>query len=65
MSKRKQHALKFKTKVALEALKGKETATELASQFGVHPTMIHHWKRAHLECLNASVEISPRSTRSR
>jgi len=49
MSKRKQHAPEFKAKVALEALKGEETATELASRFGVHPTMIHQWKRAPLE----------------
>ena len=49
MSKREQHAPEFKAKVALEALKGEETAAELASRFGVHPTMIHQWKRALLE----------------
>ena len=49
MSKRKQHAPEFKAKVALEALKGEETAAELASRFGVHPTMIHQWKRALFE----------------
>ena len=48
-SKRNQHAPEFKAKVALEALKGEETAAELASRFGVHPTMIHQWKRALLE----------------
>ena len=49
MSKRKQHAPEFKAKVALEALKGEQTVAELAVQFGVHPTMIHQWKRALLE----------------
>ena len=49
MSKRKQPSPELKAKVALEALKGEETAAELASRFGVHPTMIHQWKRALLE----------------
>lgn len=49
MSKRKLHAPEFKAKVALEALKGEETAAEFASRFGVHPTMIHQWKRVLLE----------------
>ena len=49
MSKRKQHKQDFKARVALEALKGEQTVTELACRFGVHPTMIHQWKRALLD----------------
>ncbi len=41
MSKRKQLHPEFKAKVALETLKGEETVSELISQFGVPPTMIH------------------------
>jgi len=46
--------------VALEALKGEETAAELAIRFGVHPTMIHQWKRALLEGAPGVFESSGR-----
>lgn len=47
--KRKQHPPEFKAKVALAAFRNEETISELAARFGVHPTMIHSWKRALLE----------------
>ncbi len=49
MTKRKTHLASFKTKVALETLKGELTVPQIASKYGVHPTMIHQWKRTFLE----------------
>ena len=43
--KRKQHSADFKFKVALEALKGLKTASELASIYEIHPTLISNWKK--------------------
>jgi transposase-like protein len=44
-TKRKQYTAVFKAQVALAALKGDKTINELASQFGVHPTLIQDWKK--------------------
>jgi transposase-like protein len=44
-SKRQQHNADFKAKVALEALKGLKTVSELASDYRVHPTQINKWKK--------------------
>jgi len=43
MSKRRNHDAAFKGRVALEALKGERTVSELAAGYEVHPTMIHQW----------------------
>jgi transposase len=44
--KRNRYSAEFKAKVALAALRNDETVAELATRFGVHPTMINTWKRS-------------------
>ena len=43
--KRKQHSAAFKAQVALAAVRGDRTVNELAGQYGVHPTLVHAWKK--------------------
>lgn len=42
---RKQFSNEFKTKVALEALKGEKTIAQLSSEYGVHASQINPWKQ--------------------
>ena len=44
-AKRQVHTAGFKAQVALAALKGDKTINELAGHYGVHPTLIHAWKK--------------------
>ena len=46
---RKRFTSEFKSKVAIEALKGHKTISELSSEFDVHPTQINEWKRQLVE----------------
>ena len=42
---------RFKAKVALEAIKGEETISQIASKYNVHPSRIGLWKKQVLEKL--------------
>ena len=46
---RRNHIPAFKSKVALAAIKGEMTRTDLAQQFDVHPNQITQWKAQLLE----------------
>ena len=43
--RRRQHSAEFKFRVALEAAKESQTISELASRYGVHPTLVRNWKK--------------------
>jgi len=46
---KKNYDIKFKSKVALEAIKGERSIAEIASEFEVHPNMVTLWKKKALE----------------
>jgi transposase len=48
---RNRYSAKFKARVALEAIRGEKTLSQLGSQFQVHPVQIAHWRKAALEQL--------------
>lgn len=43
MSRRRNHSPAFKAKVALAALSGEKTITDLSSEYAVHQAQIHRW----------------------
>ncbi len=50
MSKnRRRFSADYKFRVALEAAKGQQTLSELATKYGLHPNQISQWKRQLLE----------------
>jgi len=49
MGKRKSYSPEFKAKVAIEAIKGEKTISQIASEFGVHPILVTKWKKQFLE----------------
>ncbi len=50
---KKNHDAAFKAKVALEAVKGEKTLSQIASEYGVHANQIGQWKKRLLEELPA------------
>ena len=48
---RRNHSPAFKAKVALEAIRGERTLTQLASQYHVHPIQVGQWRKTAQEQL--------------
>jgi len=53
---RRNHSPVFKSKVALAAVRGEQTVTELSQRFDVHPNQITQWKNQLLEHATAVFE---------
>ena len=50
---RRRFDAEFKTKVAVEAIRGRKTVREIATQYGVHANLVTKWKTQFLVGANA------------
>ena len=60
---RRNHSAAFKAKVALAALKGDRTLSELAQHFDVHPNQIRQWKDQLLAGVQGVFDDGPKAFR--
>ena len=60
---RRNHSPAFKAKVALSALKGEKTMSELATQFDVHPNQIKQWKDQLLDGVTDVFDDRPKASK--
>ena len=54
---RKKHSTELRARVALDAIKGQKTMSELSSEYGVHANQISRWKK---QLLDAAPDIFTR-----
>jgi transposase len=62
---RKRYSAEFKAKVALEAIRGELTISQLGAKHGVHQTMVNAWKKQALENLSTVFESKPEAGKAR
>jgi len=46
---RRNNSAEFKARVALEAIQGIKTLSEIAKEYEIHPVMVGNWKKEMLE----------------
>ena len=56
---RNSYSKEFKSKVALEAIKGQKTSNELATEFSLHVSQINLWKKQMTGRLTRCFQSSP------
>lgn len=58
--KRRQYTANFKFKIALEAIGETKTINEIASEYGVHPTVVRNWKK---QLMSEGADVFQRTTK--
>ena len=62
MTKRRRFTDDFKAKIALEALRGDQTLSQIAARHKLHPNQISQWKLQALEGLSSVFASGKRGT---
>jgi transposase len=58
-NKRRNFSSSFKSKVALEAIRGELTLAEISSKHGIHQSQVTTWKKQALEGMSALFSSNP------
>ncbi len=61
-SNRKQYTSVEKTKIALEAIKGELTLSQISSKYEVHTTQINKWRNLAITSINEGFNKDPVKT---
>jgi transposase len=51
MPKGKQYSASDKARVAMEAIRGELTLSQISSKYGVHATQINRWKKEAIDAM--------------
>ena len=62
MNKRRTHSPEFKAKVAMEAITGRKTIQEIASDNAIHPIQVSQWKK---QLLDGASELFSKGQKSK
>ena len=57
---RRKHSPEFKAKVAIEAIKGVKTVSQISQEYEIHPVMVSTWKK---EMLNHLPDVFDKNKR--
>jgi transposase len=58
-NKRRNFSSSFKSKIALEAIRGELTLAEISSKHGIHQSQVTTWKKQALEGMSALFSNNP------
>lgn len=61
---RRKYDASFKAKVAIEAIRERETLSELSAKYEVSPVMISRWKKEFIDNSAAAFEIPKRDDKA-